>query len=95
MLSFSDLTFSQEKVLDAVLSGHNIFFGGAAGSGKSYLVNKISQLSQKVVAVTSTTGRAAKVLKAARTIHSFTGIGDCHEPKEVCHKLSFLVLWFF
>ena len=55
------------------------------GSGKSFLIKQISECTTKTVYVTSTTGRAAKVLRnKAKTIHSFAGIGDCHEPKEVC-----------
>ena len=80
------LTDSQREVLGAVFNGHNIFFAGANGSGKSHLVGKISGLCKKVLRITSTTGRAAKLLKG-RTIHSFAGIGDCHEPKEVSHQL--------
>ena len=82
----SILTDDQREVLGAVLNGHNIFLAGAAGSGKSHLVGKISELCKEVLGITSTTGRAAKLLKG-RTIHSFAGIGDCHEPKEVCHQL--------
>ena len=73
------------RVLDAILAGHNTFIAGAAGSEKSFLIKQISECTTKTVYVTSTTGRAAKVLKnQAKTIHSFAGIGDCHEPKEVC-----------
>lgn len=72
-------------MLDVVLAGHNTFIAGAAGSGKSFLMKQICERTEKTVCVTSTTGRAAKVLKnKAKTIHSFAGIGDCHEPKEVC-----------
>ena len=71
-------------MLDVVLVGHNTFIAGAAGSGKSFLLNQISECATKTVYVTSRTGRAAKVLKnKAKTVHSFAGIGDCHEPKEV------------
>ena len=71
-------------MLDVVLAGHNTFIAEAAGSGKSFLLNQISACATKIVYVTSTTGRAAKVLKnKAKTVHSFAGIGDCHEPKEV------------
>ena len=41
------LTDGQREVLGAVLNGHNIFFAGAAGSGKSHLVGKISELCKK------------------------------------------------
>lgn len=72
-------------MLDVVLAGHNTFIAGAAGSGKSFLLKQISESAKKAVSVTSTTGRAAKVFKnKAITIHLFAGIGDCHEPKEVC-----------
>ena len=85
-------------MLDVVLAGHNTFIAGAAGSGKSFLIKQISECMTKTVYVTSTTGRAAKVLKnKAKTIHSFAGIGDCHEPKEVCcvfHILSGCFLFF-
>ena len=85
-------------MLDVVLAGHNTFIAGAAGSGKSFLINQISECATKTVYVTSSTGRAAKVLKnKAKTIHSFAGIGDCHEPKEVCrvfHVLSCCFLLF-
>ena len=78
------MTDCQKKKLDVVLAGHNTFVAGAAGSGQSFLVNQISECAAKTVCVTSTTGRAAKVLKnKAKTVHSFAGIGGCHEPKEV------------
>ena len=71
-------------MLDVVLAGHNTFIAGAADSGKSFLLNQVSEYVTKTVYVTSTTGRAAKVLKnKAKTVHSFAGIGYCHEPKEV------------
>lgn len=41
------LTDGQREVLGAVLNGHNIFFAGAAGRGKSHLVGKISELCKK------------------------------------------------
>ena len=71
-------------MLDVVLAGHNTFIAGAAGSGKSFLLNQISECATKTAYVTSTTGRTAKVLKnKVKTVHSFAGIGECHEPKEV------------
>ena len=82
------------------LAHHNAFIAGAAGSGKSFLIKQISECTTKTIDITSTTGRAAKLLKnKAKTIHSFAQIGDCHEPKEVCcvfHVLCgcFLLLFF-
>ena len=81
-------------MLDVVLAGHNTYIAGAAGSGKSFLIQEICERTTKGVFVTSTTGRAAKVLKdKTKTIHSFAGIGDCHEPKEVC--FVWLIFFFF
>lgn len=83
-------------MLDVVLAGHNTFIAGAAGSGKSFLMKQICERTEKTVCVTSTTGRAAKVLKnKAKTIHSFAGIGDCHEPKEVCCVFHVYLAAFF
>ena len=63
------------------LARHNAFIAGAAGSGKSFLTKQISECTTNEIYATNTTGRAAKVLKnKAKTIHSFTEIGDCHEP---------------
>lgn len=62
-----------------------LLLGPPVAGGKSFLMKQICERTEKTVCVTSTTGRAAKVLKnKAKTIHSFAGIGDCHEPKEVC-----------
>ena len=75
---------------------HNAFIAGAACSGKSFLIKQISECTTKMIYVTNTTGRAAKVLKnKAKTIHSFTEIGDCHEPKEVCRVFQVLCGCFF
>lgn len=57
--------------------GKNIFLTGAAGSGKTYLLNKyINYLKENnvVVAVTASTGIAATHLQGA-TIHSWSGMG--------------------
>ena len=81
------------------LACHNAFIAGAAGSGKSFPIKQISECTTKKIYVTSTTGRAAKVLKnKAKTIHSFVEIGDCYEPKEVCcvfHVLCGCFCFFF
>lgn len=83
-------------MLDVVLAGHNTFIAGAAGSGKSFVMKQICERTEKTVYVTSTTGRAAKVLKnKAKTIHSFAGIGDSHEPKEVCCVFHVYLAAFF
>jgi len=67
----------QEQALDLLKMGKNVFLSGAAGSGKTYLLNKyISYLKshQVTVAVTASTGIAATHLQGT-TIHSWSGIG--------------------
>lgn len=59
------LSPQQQQVLDRILKGENIFFTGAAGTGKSYLFRAIikslrsSVGGAKTVAVTASTGMAA------------------------------------
>lgn len=67
----------QSEALNLLKMGKNIFLTGAAGSGKTYLLNKyISYLKENhvVVAVTASTGIAATHLQGT-TIHSWSGIG--------------------
>ena len=45
------------------MARHNTFITGAASSEKSFLIRQISECTTKMVYVTSTTGRAAKVLR--------------------------------
>lgn len=59
------LSTQQQQVLDRILNGENIFFTGAAGTGKSHLFRAIikalrsSMGGAKTVAVTASTGMAA------------------------------------
>jgi len=67
----------QDEALDLLKMGKNIFLTGAAGSGKTYLLNKyIHYLKENnvVVAVTASTGIAATHLQGV-TLHSWSGIG--------------------
>lgn len=67
----------QDEAFDLLKMGKNIFLTGAAGSGKTYLLNKyINYLkdSNVRVAVTASTGIAATHLQGT-TIHSWSGIG--------------------
>jgi DNA replication protein DnaC len=67
----------QDQAFSLLKMGRNIFLTGAAGSGKTYLLNKyISYLKshQVCVAVTASTGIAATHLQG-NTIHSWSGIG--------------------
>ena len=55
------LTKDQEYVVDLVLKGHNVYIGGQAGTGKSYLLTHLFDkltIAGKKVSVTCTTGIA-------------------------------------
>lgn len=67
----------QDEAFNLLKMGKNIFLTGAAGSGKTYLLNKyIKYLKEHNVgvAVTASTGIAATHLHGT-TIHSWSGIG--------------------
>ena len=67
----------QDEAFDLLKMGKNIFLTGAAGSGKTFLLNKyINYLRDNnvCVAVTASTGIAATHLQGT-TIHSWSGIG--------------------
>lgn len=67
----------QELALAILLSGRSALLTGAAGTGKTHLLNKFivqSKKRGKKVSVTATTGLAATHLNG-NTIHSWSGIG--------------------
>jgi ATP-dependent DNA helicase PIF1 len=56
----SNLNAEQQRVLEACLSGKNIFFTGSAGTGKSFLLKRIvAALPPDVTVATASTGVAA------------------------------------
>lgn len=68
---------NQQLALEIMLDGQNVFLTGAAGSGKTYVLNQFIKLAKhegKHVSVTATTGLAASHL-GGTTIHSWSGIG--------------------
>ena len=68
---------NQDEALEILKNGHNVFLTGAAGSGKTYLLNAyIQYLKAKGVnvGVTASTGIAATHMEGI-TIHSWAGIG--------------------
>lgn len=82
------LTEEQRQILSMVVDeGRNIFFTGAAGTGKSVLLRRIiSELRGKyrrkgtqAVAITASTGLAACNI-GGMTLHSFGGIGLGEDP---------------
>jgi len=80
------LTSEQEYVKELVLQGNNVYFTGSAGTGKSYLLQKLIVLLQekhgkKRVGITSTSGIGAEII-GGTTLHSFLGIGIDSELTE-------------
>ncbi|CAL9737932.1 ATP-dependent DNA helicase Pif1p [Monosporozyma servazzii] len=73
------LSKEQENIIELAMNGHNIFYTGSAGTGKSVLLREmIKSLKKKYgkdkVAVTASTGLAACNIGGI-TLHSFAGIG--------------------
>lgn len=68
---------TQQEALAILESGQSVLLTGAAGTGKTYVLNKFIRRARaegKSVAVTATTGLAATHLGGA-TIHAWSGIG--------------------
>ncbi len=82
---------TQDQALAILENGNSVLLTGAAGTGKTYLLNKFIRRAKKAgknVAVTATTGLAATHLNGT-TIHSWTGIGIYDElPKKFLEKMS-------
>ncbi|MDQ5957208.1 MAG: ATP-dependent helicase [Patescibacteria group bacterium] len=70
-------SMTQTEALDIMKLGHNVFLTGAAGTGKTYVLNEFIKYLQKHSinhTVTASTGLAATHIGGI-TIHSFSGIG--------------------
>lgn len=68
---------TQGEALEILKMGHNAFITGAAGSGKTYLLNQYIKFLWEhnvSVGITASTGIAATHM-GGTTIHSWTGIG--------------------
>lgn len=73
------LSSKQYEVIEAILSQQSVFFTGAAGTGKSYILHLLRDLSVQLgisekVVFTAPTGLAACNI-GGLTIHSWAGIG--------------------
>ncbi|CCE61848.1 hypothetical protein TPHA_0B01750 [Tetrapisispora phaffii CBS 4417] len=84
----SGITLSEEQktIIKLAKDGHNIFYTGSAGTGKSVLLRELikvlkSQHGSDSVAVTASTGLAACNI-GGTTVHSFAGIGLGKEDAE-------------
>ena len=68
---------TQEKALEFLKSGKNVFLTGSAGTGKTYVINKFIEHLKDAkleVAITASTGIAATHIMGV-TIHSWVGMG--------------------
>ncbi len=80
VLKYDDIKLNEKQSLayDLIVNrGKNIFLTGVGGVGKSACIHKIKQdllSSNKNVAITSTTGVSASLIKGS-TLHSYLGIG--------------------
>ena len=75
----------QQDAFESYIKNENMFISGYAGTGKSYLINKIynhAKLNNKTIQVTAMTGCAAVLLGNAKTLHSWAGIGIGNAPVE-------------
>lgn len=82
---------TQDEALAIMESGASVLLTGAAGTGKTYLLNRFiarARENGKSIAVTATTGLAATHL-GGTTIHAWSGIGVHDElPKRFADKLT-------
>jgi ATP-dependent DNA helicase PIF1 len=80
---------TQDQALAILESGKSVLLTGAAGTGKTYLLNQFIRRAKKrgrSIAVTATTGLAATHLNGT-TIHAWSGIG-VHDTLDPHIKLS-------
>jgi hypothetical protein len=77
------LSVSQKKVLDTIIARKSVFFTGAAGTGKSYVLKVMREVLESLglsdrVTFTAPTGVAACNIRGL-TIHAWAGVGtrDC------------------
>lgn len=88
------LSPEQQRVLNLVKAGKNVFFTGAAGTGKSVLLKEIIKWCRgegnRRLAVTASTG-IASVNIGGSTLHSWAGIGL---GKETAERLAGRILGY-
>jgi len=75
-----DLPYEKQVIINAIRAGNNVCITGAAGTGKSFLLNKIKEFFPSIH-ITASTGVAA-VNVGGVTIHSWAGIGNGTLPHE-------------
>lgn len=78
--ALNSVSGAQRTVLDLVYRERSVFFTGAAGSGKSFILQQlIKTLDSKTTSATSTTGITCSALQGS-TIYSWSGISSCSQP---------------
>ena len=68
---------TQDQAFDILAMGHNVFLTGAAGTGKTFLINRFIRHAKEhgiTIAITASTGIAATHI-GGMTIHSWSGMG--------------------
>lgn len=68
---------NQDEAFDILAMGQNVFLTGAAGSGKTFLVNRFVRHCHEHaigIAITASTGIAATHI-GGMTVHSWSGLG--------------------
>ena len=80
----------QQRVIDALLRGENVFMTGPGGTGKSHIIKTLQETVGKPmteakgrpfrIAITALTGCAALLLNDGKTLHSWAGIGLGKDP---------------
>ena len=83
---------TQDEAFDIFALGQNIFLTGAAGTGKTFLVNRFIRYAHEhaiVVAITASTGIAATHI-GGMTVHSWSGLGirDTLTDDDIDHIIS-------
>ena len=78
----------QQDVINRSRSGESVFFTGAAGTGKSFVLKElIKSLQRETTAVTASTGCAA-VHVEGQTLHGWAGVGiEIRSMVEVISKI--------
>ena len=73
----ASLNSDQQKCIDAIERGENVFLTGKAGTGKSFVISEVARRFD--VDITATTGVAASIV-GGFTINTWAGIGIGDKP---------------
>jgi ATP-dependent DNA helicase PIF1 len=78
------LSAEQQRVIDLLNAGRNVFCTGYAGTGKSFLLSEVQRqrslhITQGNTVVTASSGLAALNIDG-QTIHRFSGVGTAEGP---------------